>query len=129
MAAVLRALARRGPRPPPSRLELTPPLATFCPPAAIVDKTRHSAFAEPGLIDHLRQRKADALIVSGSETDVCVLATVLDAVDIGFRVIVVRHAVCSSSDEGHEMLMRLYHTRYTEQIETADAEAILSRWE
>ena len=82
-----------------------------------------------GLIDHLRQRKADALIASGSETDVCVLATVLDAVDIGFRVIVVRDAVCSSSDEGHEMLMRLYHTRYTEQIETADAEAILSRWE
>jgi nicotinamidase-related amidase len=82
-----------------------------------------------GLIDHLRQREADALIVSGSETDVCVLATVLDAVDIGFRVIVVRDAVCSSSDEGHEMLMRLYHTRYTEQMETADAEAILSRWE
>ena len=73
--------------------------------------------------------EADALIVSGSETDVCVLATMLDAVDIGFRVIVVRDAVCSSSDEGHEMLMRLYHTRYTEQIETADAEAILSRWE
>jgi nicotinamidase-related amidase len=80
-------------------------------------------------MDHLRQREADALIVSGSEMDVCVLAKVLDAVDIGFRVIVVRDAVCSSSDEGHEMLMRLYHTRYTEQIETADAEAILSRWE
>jgi nicotinamidase-related amidase len=87
-----------------------PPLATFCPPAQIVDKNRYSVFAEPGLIDHLRQREADALIVSGSETDVCVLATVLDAVDIGFRVVVVRHAVCSSSDEGHEMLMRLYHT-------------------
>ena len=27
-------------------------------------------------------------------------------------VIVVRDAICSSSDEGHEMLMRLYHTRY-----------------
>jgi len=50
-----------------------------------------------------------------------VLATVLDAVDIGYRVIVVRDAICSSSDEGHDMLMRLYHTRYTEQIETADA--------
>jgi nicotinamidase-related amidase len=56
-----------------------------------------------------------------------VLATVLDAVDIGYRVIVVRDAVCSSSDEGHEMLMRLYHTRYTEQIETADAATILAR--
>ena len=70
-----------------------------------------------------------ALIVSGSETDVCVLATVLGAVDIGYRVIVVRDALCSSSDEGHDMLMRLYHTRFSEQIETADAEAILSRWQ
>jgi nicotinamidase-related amidase len=44
---------------------------------------RYSAFAEPRLIEHLRQRETDALIVSGSETDVCVLATVRDAVDIG----------------------------------------------
>jgi hypothetical protein len=100
-----------------------------CPPATVIDKTRYSAFAEPTLIEHLRQREADALVVSGSETDVCVLATVLDAVDIGYRVIVVRDAVCSSSDEGHDMLMRLYHTRYSEQIETADAAAILARWE
>jgi nicotinamidase-related amidase len=56
----------------------------------------------------LRQREAAALIGSGSETDVCVLATVLDAVDIGYRVIVVRDAICSSSDEGHDMLVRLY---------------------
>jgi nicotinamidase-related amidase len=114
---------------PPELLQLMPPLAALCPPATIIDKTRYSAFAEPGLITHLRRREADTLIVSGSETDVCVLATVLDAVDIGYRVIVVRDAICSSSDEGHEMLMRLYHTRYTEQIETADAEAILGRWE
>jgi hypothetical protein len=26
------------------------------------------------------------------------------------------------------MLMRLYHARYTEQIETADAATILTRW-
>ena len=77
-----------------------PPLAVLCPPATVIDKTRYSAFAEPRLIEHLRQRETDALIVSGSETDVCVLATVLDAVDIGYRVIVVRDAVCSSSDQG-----------------------------
>ena len=109
-------------------LELMPPLAALCPPATVIDKTRYSAFAGPKLVAHLRER-ADALIVSGSETDVCVLATVLDAVDMGYRVIVVRDAVCSSSDEGHDMLMRLYHTRYTEQIEMADAEAILARWD
>jgi hypothetical protein len=38
----------------------------------------------------------------------------------------VRDPVCSS-DEGHDMLMRLYHSRYTEQIETADAATILAR--
>ena len=104
------------------------PLAAFCPPATVIDKTRYSAFAEPTLLAHLQKQEADALIVSGSETDVCVLATVLDAVDLGYRVIVVRDAVCSSSDEGHDMLMRLYHSRFTEQIETATAAAILARW-
>ena len=56
-------------------LELMPPLATLCPPATVIDKTRYSGFAEPKLLAHLRERDADALIVSGSETDVCVLAT------------------------------------------------------
>jgi nicotinamidase-related amidase len=91
-------------------LELMPPLAALCPPATVIDKTRYSALAEPRLAEHLREREADA-------------------VDIGYRVIVVRDAVCSSSDEGHNILMRLYHARYTEQIETADAATILTRWE
>ena len=86
-----------------------PPLAALCPTAIDIDKTRYSAFAELTLLAHLREREAGALIVSGSETDVCVLATVLDAVDLGYRVILVRDAVCSSSDEGYDMLMRLYH--------------------
>ena len=109
-------------------LELMPPLSALCPPARVIDKTRYSAFAEPKLLVHLQERQADALIISGSETDVCVLATVLDAVDLGYRVIVVRDAICSSSDEGHDMLMRLYHTRYSEQIETTDTATVLSRW-
>jgi nicotinamidase-related amidase len=110
-------------------LELMPPLAALCPPATVIDKTRYSGFTEPRLLSHLREREADALIISGSETDVCVLATVLSAVDLGYRVIIARDAVCSSSDEGHDMLLRLYHTRFSEQIETADAETILSQWQ
>src|ERR1700733_2197121 len=110
-------------------LELMPPLRLSARRRRSSTKMRYSAFVGPRLLSHLRQRRADALIVSGSETDVCVLATVLDAVDIGYRVIVVRDAVCSSSDEGHDMLMRLYNTRYSEQIETAEAAAILARWE
>jgi nicotinamidase-related amidase len=112
----------------PALLDLLPPLARLCPPATAINKSRYSAFVEPQLLQHLQSREADGLIVTGSETDVCVLATVLGAVDLGYRVIVVRDAVCSSSDEGHDALMTLYHKRYTEQIEVADAATILERW-
>jgi nicotinamidase-related amidase len=112
----------------PSLLDLVPSLARLAPPATVIDKTRYSAFAEPQLLQHLRERGADGLIVTGSETDVCVLGTVLGAVDLGYRVIVVRDAICSSSDEGHDALLRVYHRRYSEQIETADAEEVLRRW-
>jgi nicotinamidase-related amidase len=109
-------------------LELLPALARLVPPAVVIDKTRYSAFAEPRLLSHLRRRGADALVVTGSETDVCVMATIMSAVDLGFRIILVRDAVCSSSDEGHNALLKVYRRRYSEQIETADAETILSRW-
>ena len=112
----------------PALLELLPPLAKLCPPATVINKTRYSAFAEPNLLAQLQAREADGLIVSGSETDVCVLATVLGAVDLGYRVILVRDGVCSSSDEGHDALMQIYHRRYTEQIEVADASTITDRW-
>jgi nicotinamidase-related amidase len=58
-----------------------------------------------------------------------VLATVLGAVDLGYRIILVRDAVCSSSDEGHDALMTPYHQRYNEQIEMTDAATIIERWE
>ena len=109
-------------------LDLMPPLKALCPPATIIDKTRYSAFAEPLLGHHLHERGANTLIISGAETDVCVLSTVLDAVDLGYRVVVAEDALCSSSDEGHDMLLRLYQSRYSEQIETASSEIILNRW-
>ena len=110
-------------------LELLPALAKLCPPAAVLDKTFYSAFSDPQLLQLLRAREAEGLIITGSETDVCVLATVLAAVDLGYRVILVSDAVCSSTDEGHDALMKMYHQRYTEQIEVADAATVIKRWE
>jgi nicotinamidase-related amidase len=77
----------------PALLELLPPLEKLCPPATVIEKTRYSGFIGSQLVEHLRARDADGLIVTGSETDVCVLATVLGAVDLGYRVILVRDAV------------------------------------
>ena len=74
------------------------------------------------------RRGIDTLVISGTETDVCVLAAVLDAVDHGYRVVIAVDALCSSSDETHDALMTLYHARFGQQIEVADTETILSQW-
>jgi len=64
--------------------------------------------------------------VSGSETDVCVLASVLAAIDRGYRVIVVRDGVCSSSDATHDALIALYTKRFDVQLELVGATEVLA---
>ncbi|HET6161533.1 MAG TPA: isochorismatase family cysteine hydrolase [Dongiaceae bacterium] len=112
----------------PSLLELLPPLPSFVPPAITIDKGRYSAFVESPLLAVLRERSVTTLVISGAETDICVLATVLSAVDLGYRVIVAADAICSSVDTTHDALMTLYSERFAEQIELVDTSAILESW-
>lgn len=112
----------------PGRLELMPALARFVPPAQVLDKGTYSAFADDRLAARLRQGGIETLIISGAETDMCVLATVLGAVDRGYRVIVASDAVCSSSDPGHDALLSLYRDRFSSQIEIAPSAEILDAW-
>lgn len=109
-------------------LRLVPELESFAPPAHVVDKPVYSAFATGALRAHLQQKHVDTLLVTGSETDVCVLATVLDAVDFGYRVIVVKDGLCSSSDAAHDASLHLYAQRFDIQIELAEADEVLEGW-
>ena len=98
------------------------------PPAEIIDKPAYSAFYQSPLASFLSKKGVGTLVITGAETDVCVLATVLDAVDLGFRVVIVEDALCSSSDAGHDALMTLYRTRYSEQIELIKAAQLPEVW-
>ena len=113
---------------PADALELVPPLARLAPPATVIDKPAYSAFVSSSLASVLESHRITTVIITGSETDVCVLATVLDAVDRGLRVIVVEDGLCSSSDAGHDALMTMYRTRFTEQIELLRLEDVLRLW-
>jgi nicotinamidase-related amidase len=113
---------------PASALDIVPALARFAPPAEIIDKPAYSGFFESPLASFLSEKGIGTVVVTGAETDVCVLATVLSAVDLGFRVVLVEDAVCSSSDPGHDALMTLYRTRYSEQIELIKTEQLPSLW-
>jgi nicotinamidase-related amidase len=113
---------------PGAQLEIVPSLSRLIPPATAIDKPAYSAFAETGLTAFLYDKRVDTLIITGSETDVCVLATVLDAVDLGFRTIVVEDALCSSFDEGHDALMTLYRNRFSEQVELMTQAQVSELW-
>jgi nicotinamidase-related amidase len=113
---------------PLSKLELVPALRRFTPPARVIDKPAYSAFTGSALTSFLSDKAISTLVITGSETDVCVLATVLDAVDLGFRVVIVEDALCSSFDAGHDALMTLYRNRFAEQIELIKADELTSLW-
>ncbi len=62
-----------------------------------MNKAVYSALGQPAVCDQLRQDGVTTVIVTGGETDVCVLSTVMDAVDAGFRVVLPTDALCSVS--------------------------------
>ncbi len=113
----------------PDLLDLLPQLQRYSPPASIIDKRVYSPWTEGALDRLLRARPTDALVVTGGETDVCVLATVLGAIDRGFRVVLVRDALCSSADETHDALMTLYASRFSEQVEAVTLVEVLDGWQ
>ena len=112
----------------PALFDLMEPLPRLTPPATVFDKNTYSAFADGLLRAMLERVKTDTLVISGSETDVCVVATVMQAVDLGYRVIVASDAICSSSDEGHDRLLAHFRERLGQQVETANSEEILAAW-
>ncbi|UWU89939.1 cysteine hydrolase family protein [Bradyrhizobium sp. CB1015] len=113
---------------PSSALELVPVLARFVPPAAMIDKPAYSAFSNPGLASLLVEKNVGTVVISGAETDVCVLSTVLSAVDLGFRIVIIEDALCSSSDVGHDALMTMYRTRFHGQVDLVTAEELAEVW-
>ncbi len=112
----------------PSLLRLVPELEAFVPPARVIDKPVYSAFAASALQAYLVERDVDTLLITGSETDVCVLATVLAAVDLGYRTIVAKDGLCSSSDTAHEASLHLYAQRFNVQVELAEAAELIDAW-
>ena len=119
-----------GDRLDPRLIQLVPPLAS--PRSSsyrhrqglIIRRLRNRSF-----LRELGRLKADALVISGGETDVCVLAAVMDAVDAGYRVVLAADALCSVSDESHDAMLRHFRSRFSQQIEVASTEEILDGWQ
>ena len=76
----------------------------------------------------LDELRADTIIFTGVETDVCVLATALTAIDRGYRTILVSDAIASSSPPGHRASLESIYPRFDQQVELIDTDALLKAW-
>ncbi len=113
---------------PTEAVDLLPPLAQLVPPAEVIDKGVYSPWFDGALEARLRARDADTLVVTGTETDVCVLAVVLGAINRGYRVLVPADAICSSSDDGRDALLGLLHRRFSQQVEASGQRTLPTLW-
>lgn len=113
---------------PAEMIEVVPALRRYIPPAVRLDKTIYSPWLMTDLHQHLRQREVKSLIVSGGETDVCVLATILGAIDLGYQVILPTDAVFGSADQTHDAALYVFRSRFGQQLTTCTTQELLDNW-
>ena len=109
-------------------IDVVDALATYVPPALVADKPTYSIFKTEAFRTMLDDMSCQTLICSGVETDVCVLATVMDAMDFGYRVIIPADAVQSSNPASHAATMDHVYRRFEDQIEIGATEEVLANW-
>jgi len=84
----------------PASLNVMSPSNTVMPLAMLRDNPTYSAFAYAPFHRLLRERQVSTLLVSGGETGVCVLPTILATVNLGYPATVPLDAISSSCNRG-----------------------------
>lgn len=97
----------------------------FSPPARRFRKQTYSPWISGELHQVLLQEGVEHLVITGVETDVCVLGTVLGAIDLGYRVVLVEDAICSSSSVAHDAILKLFRNRFSAQVTVCTTEELL----
>ena len=93
----------------------------------IEPKTGYSAFL-PGnsaLLERLRARGVDTLIIAGMLTDVCVAASARDAHELGFRVLICADGVAANEPALHLACLRTLARCYADVRPATELVALL----
>ncbi len=110
----------------PALVDLVSDLQRLVPPARIFDKATYSPWTNGRLHSTLSQQGIGTIVLTGGETDVCVLAAALGAIDLGYKVILLKDAVCSTADHTHDAAVELLGGRFSVQVELMLVEQWLS---
>ena len=83
---------------------------------SLLVKKYASCFFGTDLVPRLNSRGVDTLIIAGCTTSGCVRATAVDAVQNGFRPMVVREAVGDRSQPAHEQSLFDLNAKYADVV-------------
>ena len=117
-----------GGRLSPGLLQLVPQLRRFVPPAQVFDKLVYSPWWSGQLHRTLQRQGVTHLAISGGETDVCVLATVLGAMDLGYHVHLPLDALFGSADPTHDAMLEIYKSRFQTQLTVTTVDELHDIW-
>ena len=97
----------------------------------VLNKLFASAFYGTGLPSALVAAKVDTLIVTGASTSGCVRATVVDALQYGYRPVVPREAVGDRNPEAHEANLYDIEAKYGDVMPVEQVSNLLlgNSWE
>jgi nicotinamidase-related amidase len=94
----------------------------------VVRKRWYDAFAGTPLDGALRARGVDTLVVTGTMTDICVLATVVGAFNREYRVTVVEDAVTTLWPEIHRATLDIVGRAYGRISTTKEVADVVGAW-
>jgi nicotinamidase-related amidase len=83
---------------------------------SLLVKKYASCFFGTDLVPRLTNQRVDTLIITGCTTSGCVRATAVDAVQNGFRPMVVREAVGDRSQAAHEQSLFDLNAKYADVV-------------
>ena len=83
---------------------------------SLLVKKYASCFFGTDLVPRLMNQRVDTLIITGCTTSGCVRATAVDAVQSGFRPMVVREAVGDRSAAAHEQSLFDLNAKYADVV-------------
>jgi nicotinamidase-related amidase len=110
----------------PGLIDVIESLAAHAGPETWIDKPTYSVFEAPDCEARLKALGATTILFTGIETDVCVLASLMTAIDRGYRVVAVSDALASSSPAGHRAVLDHVLPRMPDQVEIATTVEVLA---
>lgn len=97
-------------------LNIVDEFSSFASKSSVIDRKKSaSIFLAGNFHSKIKKRNTKFLIFTGIETDYCVLSSVLDAIHLGYYVIVVTDACASSKKQGQKNARGVFD-RFPEQL-------------